>query len=55
MLWIPNVLKGGLILIFVESNVTFYVSFVLRVSGAGTVGGDVDINDKEKDRSQPIY
>jgi hypothetical protein len=41
-------------LIFAESNVTFYVSFVPRVSGAGTVGEDVGINDKEKDRSQPI-
>ena len=41
-------------MIFVESNVTFYASFVLRVSGADTVGGDVGINDKEKDCSQPI-
>ena len=41
-------------MIFVESNVTFYVSFVLTVSDAGTVGGDVGINDKEKDRPQLI-
>jgi hypothetical protein len=41
-------------LIFAGLNVTFYASFVLRVSGVGKVVGDVGTNGKEKDRSQPI-
>jgi hypothetical protein len=41
-------------LIFAGLNVTFYASFVPRVSGVGKVVGDVGINGKEKDRSQLI-
>jgi hypothetical protein len=41
-------------LIFAGLNVIFYVSFVLKVSGAGKVAVDVGINGKEKDHSQPI-
>ena len=41
-------------MIFAELNVTFYASFVLKVSDIGKVAEDVGINGKEKGRSQPI-
>jgi hypothetical protein len=40
-------------LFFAGLTVTFYASFVLRVSGGGKAAGDVGINGKEKDRFQP--
>jgi hypothetical protein len=41
-------------LIFVVLTVTFYASFVPRVSGVGKVDADADITGKGKGRSQPI-